>query len=512
MRINKTIIKYVFVCILIYVQLSALLCDKHRESEPEEVVLARVGNKTISLSEFISRAEYTLRPRYCNGSSNIHKKIILNSLIAEKMLAAEAGDTNALLRSESFQRFIEGRKQQAMRQWLYHKEGYEKARVDTSEIKRVYQLAGRKYRLNYFSINSDSIAAIVGAKLKADSGLFRPIYSELSGLDTIPVREVDYYLREHDIIHHALFSKKYSVGDVIGPLKIADNYYIVMRVDDWTDRRVFTESETARRWNDVKEDLTNQKALEIYEKYVAGVMKGKRLDFIPETFNRLVHIVGPQYFAAQEKGKEFFLSKAFNKEIDELETDFSGKIEEIIDEPLLKIDGKTRTVRDFGIELEIHPLVYRNKKMSKSEFANQFRLAIADMIRDKYLAEEAYKKGYDRVRLVRRNVEMWQDATVALFHKNRYLRKFNPEESDPLKLINTYLNPYVDELQQKYSPQIEVNVEEFDKINLTRVDMFATQSNVPFPILVPSFPQITTDYKLDYGKRMNTGTAADRDT
>ena len=32
--------------------------------------------------------------------------------------------------------------------------------------------------------------------------------------------------------------------------------------------------------------------------------------------------------------------------------------------------------------------------------------------------------------------------------------------------------------------------------------MIVMQKNVPFPVIVPSFPQVTTDSKLDYGKRI----------
>ena len=55
-------------------------------------------------------------------------------------------------------------------------------------------------------------------------------------------------------------------------------------------------------------------------------------------------------------------------------------------------------------------------------------------------------------------------------------------------------------MQAKYDDRIEVNVEEFNKIKLTRIDMIVMQERVPFPVMVPSFPQLTTDYHLDYGK------------
>ena len=482
--------------------LPLFLCGKSPESKPEEIILAKVGNKTISLNEFIGRAEYTIRPNYCKGNHNIHKKIVLNSILAEKMFALEAGDTNALAKNEHFQRYIEGRKQQAMRQWLYHKQGVEKVTLDKDEIKKIYKLAGRRYRVNYFNINNDSLAEIIGKELKGNTESFRSIYFKLSGLDTIPEREVDYNIQESEIIHNALFAEPLNVGDVIGPLKTEDGSHVFIKINGWTDSHVLNENAVSQRYRDVKEDLTRKKAEKIYEQYAAQIMKGKRIDFYPDTFNKLAKIIGTHYFAQREQEKERFLDRSFDRELKDQQPEIGIEIEDIKDEPLFRVDGKTWTVQDFNVEVEIHPLMYRNIKMAKTEFASQFRLAIVDMIRDKYLTEDAYKKGYDKVDLVKRNTEMWRDASIALFHKSQYLKKVSSGEEDSFVLIQKYLNPYVDKLQQKFSDVTEINIKEFEKLNLTRTDMFVTQSNVPFPVMVPSFPQLTTDHKLDYGKRM----------
>ena len=69
-------------------------------------------------------------------------------------------------------------------------------------------------------------------------------------------------------------------------------------------------------------------------------------------------------------------------------------------------------------------------------------------------------------------------------------------------MIEDHLNPYIDQLQTKYDKEIEVDVERFNQIKLTRIDMLVMQQNVPFPLVVPGFPQITTDNKLNYGSKM----------
>ena len=47
-------------------------------------------------------------------------------------------------------------------------------------------------------------------------------------------------------------------------------------------------------------------------------------------------------------------------------------------------------------------------------------------------------------------------------------------------------------------------MELFEAIELSKVDMFVTQINVPYPIVVPNFPSYTDDSYLNFGKKINT--------
>ena len=59
---------------------------------PSIDTLVLINNKVITKNDFLRRAEYTIRPTYCNSDNNVDKKIILNSLIAEKLYAIEKLD------------------------------------------------------------------------------------------------------------------------------------------------------------------------------------------------------------------------------------------------------------------------------------------------------------------------------------------------------------------------------------------------------------------------------------
>ena len=100
---------------------------------------------------------------------------------------------------------------------------------------------------------------------------------------------------------------------------------------------------------------------------------------------------------------------------------------------------------------------------------------------------------------------MWKDHLLALYKRNQYLKslgKFDNFSKNYLSIIENDLNPFVMELQKKYDNMIEINTDIFENIELTKIDMFVFQNNVPFPVIVPQFPLLTTHNKLDYGKKL----------
>jgi len=75
---------------LIHVLIFLIGCQTKFSSDNQLEILAKIGDRLITRQDYLNRTEYTLRPDYCRGNQYLHKKIILNNLIAEKLLAIEA--------------------------------------------------------------------------------------------------------------------------------------------------------------------------------------------------------------------------------------------------------------------------------------------------------------------------------------------------------------------------------------------------------------------------------------
>jgi len=497
MRLTKGVLLVVGCCCL-----WGISCTRRNASE--QVVLAKVGSHSITVSEFIRRAEYAIRPPYCRGDGNLDKKIVLNSLLAEKMLALEAGEQNDLATNEHFIRYIQGRKEQVMREELLKNDIYQMVHLGSDKVRSAYRTAGRKYRVQYFSVQNPKEAERIREWLQHGRS-FEDIYYQIAGTDSIPVREVEFQSQEPDIIHNALFSDTLSAKQVLGPLKTEDNLFITMRIKGWTERLALSKTEAIQRTKDVTEDLTQREADKSYQAFASRLMQGEKMQLSRDLMEELTRVLAPVYLGSDEQTNQMFLQQLFKKKGDlappptaAVGEFFSGKSSE----SFLKLNDETWTVADFEQELEKHPLVFRKQKIRKSEFEEQLKYAIADLVRDHFITRYAYSKGFDQAAIVQQTGMMWQDALLALYERDRYLQRCTIGKSDSAMILKKYLNPWIDELQKKYSKQVFVNVREFDRIKLTRIDMFTTQRNVPFPIVVPFFPQVTSDPWLDYGNKM----------
>ena len=261
-------------CIII-VAIIAPSCSNSQKIK-EDLILALVAGRAITIQDFIRRSEYTIRPAYCRQSNYIHKKIVLNSLIAEKLTALETDDSNdQLLESSNFKMFIKGRREQAMRKVFYHDSFIDQVSIAEDEIKRNYALAGRTFKVNYINLpdilTTKKVIELMQENISLDS-----IYTSLWEGET-PSRSIDWFDKESDFIHDQLFNEELEKGALLGPFKTEANNYLIMEVLSWTDQPLITDHDRQTRWNDVDERLTEKIATKYFIDYVEQLMSGKKM-------------------------------------------------------------------------------------------------------------------------------------------------------------------------------------------------------------------------------------------
>ncbi|MBT3589816.1 MAG: hypothetical protein HOK52_00170 [Candidatus Marinimicrobia bacterium] len=475
-------------------------CTKQPEI-PKNHILAKVGSFTITIQDFIRRAEYAIRPSYCRQSNYVHKKIILNSLIGEKLTALEfETGPNLNPTNNDLELFLQGRKEQAMRQVHYANEFYSTVEIQEGALKKAYDIAGRRISVQY--LNLPDLKIVEKIRNLTEEGIpLDSIHNSLWG-GSAPAREISWFDRGQNDVHKVLFNRGIKKGQLLGPFTTEDSTYVIMAVKGWVDQPVITESDQNQRWGDVKERLTEKKAKEKYFGWVENLMRGKEMKLNPVIFYKYSNRAA-DYFFKMDSVKQNALNQAIWDEpaiLDQSTIIVDHRDLELDPNSiLLKYNGKDWTVKDFNEKLKTHPFVFRKRKMNRSEFPEQLRFAIADFFRDIEITKKCYEQGYDKYWSVDTHVDMWRGATLSRKFTS-YLRINNNHITNQDQWLD-FMNPIMDSLQKKYSDQIEINMNAFESIELTSTDMVVTQRGVPFVKVVPSFPIITTDSRIDYGSK-----------
>jgi len=466
-------------------------------------ILAKVGDRIITKQDFIRRAEYSIRPLYCRQANYIHKKIILNSLIAEKLLALEAEKAKVdLLDNPLFQSFVLGRSEQAMRQLHYYDEFYKQVELDSAAVLNAYKLAGRTVDITFINLpdlnSANTIKNLVMEGISLDSA-----YTMIWGQHTPPKRQLNWFDKESVDLHKAIFNPDVTKGSIIGPLVPDNKTFLLLQVNGWTDRPAITESEKSLRITDVRKRLRENDAEQRYKEWVQNIMTGKQLELNPNVF--------PAY---AEKVTDIYLQSDSVKQAqygkflwDDPELDFirdsltSAPLESFVETDIFfHVDNVSWTIQEFHQEIRKHPLVFRKKKMNRGEFQEQLKFAIADLVRNIEITKDCYENKYEQSSTVKLNRELWYDSSIARYYRSILFKEMGVLYDDP-ENVAIRMNPIVDSLQTTYSDQIEIDTDLFESIELTSIDMTVIQHGVPFPKVVPPFPVFTNDNKLDYGHR-----------
>jgi len=463
------------------------------ELKTPDNILALVGDKAITVNDFIKRCEYVPRPPYCRGDNYIHKKIALNSLIAEKLFAIEF-ENRDLHMTENQRMVVEGQKEQTMRHLMLQRYGFQKVTLDTNQIQRLAMLSNREYRISFINVNKKE--GIVFAGLPEGSRL-KDIVKKSK--NKIEVLEESITINDNmiDAVNQILYYGKPNLNQLYGPFESGSNNLFYFEVSGWTTRAKVTEKEKKDNWDQAQKQYSEKAAKNYYSEFVSGLLKGKTIEYNPEVFPLFSKKLSSIYLIEKEKKEAVIENRIWekNEETEFATFDDIRKIESFV---VLKHDKKEFKISDLLTMIKKHPLVFRNKTINPNRFDNELKYAIADLFRDYHITKKAYRLGLDKDILATHNEKKWQD-----YIKSLTLNKSLGEKAFLNRSPGKHLIQLADSLQIKHSGSIKIDTDKFDEIELSNIDMSVMYINQPYAKLEPNFPIITNDHLLDYGQKFN---------
>ena len=458
-------------------------------------ILVEINDRVITKNDFIIRSEYTIRPSYCKSNNQIHKKIILNSLIAEKLLAIEIED---YISEDNFSdNFLNGIKEQYMRDYLLKDMVYSKIDINPMVIEKYLENSLKVYDLYFISIPSEPVANSINMLL-AQGIEFEDICMDYLNLKGIPEIKMDFFYEKDPAIHESIFLNSLSKNQVIGPILAKDNKHLFIKVKDFVYSPLITSNEISNHTNMVNQKLYELTQVKEYDIYIKEIMKDYSVVFNSDVFVKLANEAYNYYIDRNNLINDQVLSSSLV---------FSKRDSINYYDEIFTLNGNSYNVSYLDNLISKHPLVFRNQNISRKEFGMQFKYALVDLIRDERLNEIAYKNNYDINDDVMKDYRIFSDATSSRLHLEALLKSnnFSLEEfnQNPESIIDNYLNQYIDSLQVSYSENIKINFNLLNEIELTDIDLYAYKKGVPYPMVVPVFPILTNKSVIDYGKEVN---------
>ena len=477
--------KNIFIPILI---LFIFSCTKHSEQEDDyrDSILVSIGDHIILKNEFIQRSEYVIRPNYCSKNNNIHKQIVLNSLIAEKLLAIEGKE---VFNDSVINNYIKGLKEQSMREKLFFTKTNLFKKLDNIEFNEFRETADRIYNLSFVMLNK-----VQAEMIMENTNMFSELTDNIFNTENLNTKDVSFFGENNYSLCHNIFSKKHNKFDIIGPLTMDDGTYVLIRVEGWNSERRLSENSQKEYIKNIRDHLTRLRKIDTYANFIHDIMKNKVLNFNHSVLLKLIKNFYYENLKFEKSKKDLFREAIWG----ENKLVLTGKYSSIDigkDEVIFNLDGMDWTMEELQNLINLHPLVFRENKISKENFPEAVKNAIADLIRDKFLTSEAYKLSYDQDLYIMQYVEMWKEHFIASSLRLKLLES----KPDDLQEVE-FLNPIIDGLLLKYSNKIEINFELLDEINLTRIPMHIVNKNAAYQSPIPQFPILTDNFKINYGK------------
>ena len=489
---------YIFNSLLFLIYIS---CNKSpKVNLDSEIILAKIEDKVITVNDFLKRCEYSLRPIYCIGDNYVHKKIALNSLIAEKLLALEF-DRSDLKINDTQKYFIIGQKEQAMRHAMLKKYGYDHVKINKKSLLNRIELRNRTYELEFILCKErdlKSLETFAGENTLRETAYLLGIEEKLTN------KTLTFNDPMINQVKELLYVLGPELNKIYGPYKLPDSTGFYLEIMGWTKRVNITEKQKQEIRESVKNDMLDEKAKNKYSEYVSDIMRGKNIIFNTINYKNFAEKVAKVYMIERSK-KENIIQNHIWELDNKMEFTFLNQIDEMGNDNILYHDGKYWTLNELMALIKKHPLVFRKKNIIPNQFTNELKLAIVDLIRDMHITQRGYELGIDEDANVIQTTQKWHDYVKAVIIKENYTGGLQIDlNTTENKLPNPSLINKIDSLQVKYSKKIKINTGKFETIHLSSIDLIAMYSNQAYHSLEPPFPILTDDHLLDYGSKMTS--------
>ena len=417
---QKNIIRFLMIILSTGFFIFNFSCSK--KVDPEDVVVARIGNDVITVGEFRRNYEFGL-PHLKKGSDR--KGSYLDFMIKEKILSLEGYRLN-LDNSERVQRLEHELSDELLVEELFIKEVHDKIKITPDDIKKAVNKSKISWKLRYWVEPTPHYANSVclAMRQRGYSAVLEDIMKSNPEVELKPKDfESDYitWLEAPPEMLEAI--KDLPVGEISDPIKLNGVYFIFQILD--IRRKGILETEYANKAESFRQILFYSQAAEDAQRFVSEFMTPKNVTTKGDAFITLADGLAEWEKMDKNKRKDF-LEAIKNAE----ETEPSlFKLKKDLKKKLVSFEGGKWTTEDFIKRLDTKAV--KREPANKDQFRSQLNQEIALEVRNHFFTKEAKKRKLQKSENVKQQLQVWRDKWVYDELRREYTKevKIKPEQA-----------------------------------------------------------------------------------
>ena len=399
----------------------------------KETIVAQVGNKSITVSQFRSNYEFGL-PHLKTGPDR--KLTYLNYMILEEVLSQE-GFKRGLDKNKRVQKLEQELMEELLVEELFQTEINNKITITNDQIRKAITKSKVRWKLRYW-VEPDLFYANRVAAAMREQGYSQVLEDILKRNKEIDFKPKDFetpYMTWLDVPENVLEAiKNVEIGDISDPTEI-DGKYFIFQVTD-VQREALSEYDYQNDNEKYRQILFYRELKKQAAIYVAGYMKNKNVVTKGPSFSILAAALA-EWKKMPEETRVPFVEAI--KGSDSKESHLS-KLYESLDQTLVTFKDGQWSLKDFLEKFDDKSV--KALPDEKDTFMGQLNEQIGLSVRDYFLVGEAEKKKLQNSKAVKKQLALWRNKWVYEESRRLFSKDIHIDEKSAESYFNQYKEKY----------------------------------------------------------------------
>lgn len=458
----------------------------------EEDNIAKVNDVGVSVYEFQMRFNFNPYLKYIKNKSE-EKKIVLSSLIAEKIMAWETEKNSIADTTIHF--IIQQHLKEAMIEQFRRDSVESLIKISESELNHEYKKSLKEIDIMFIAFNTEKEAAELKGKIdtgKSFESVVRTYMNQKGWKDEpIPAKHIIWGNEEFDLEDQIYQLKENEVSQ---PIAAHGEYYLIKVI-----KTVPSSATSPTAFEYRKSALTNRIFREKVKTGYTNLYKNKILPQKGDIDWKIVRLLYNVFVDELDFNEQNNSQNKLHQNMP-LNNELYLSAKEILYKNMEKevvhfSDNSGLSLKDVLRNLKYGPYIFDYNNING--FKKSFYYNIQLMVEFETIFKIAKQKGYEKNQNVQNKYQMWKSYYYAKACKKSILKKLRNDSTTvsyqspqinnllktPQQKPSTMIDEYLVDISKAYN--IKINKEIYEKIKLSNINLIVHKSHFANRMVVP---------------------------